>query len=102
MATTVSPDVRISVDVMANGASVELSDCAVATTSQVNEQVLVDLDERGDVVGIEVLRIDADLPFELLKDRYRVDSGVELNEVAGVEGTVTKWPISLNETGEFR
>jgi len=68
--------VEISLDSEIDAAYVALSDHEVARTCQVNDEVLVDLDEHDVVVGIEVLRIDAELPFAELTDRYHVHSDV--------------------------
>lgn len=50
---------KLTVDTQADAAYLELSDEPVESTCQVSEEVLVDLDADGLVVGVEVLRMDA-------------------------------------------
>lgn len=69
----------ISVDFVADAAYVKMSGARVASTRQMTDEVLVDLDEFGMVVGIEFLRIAAEIPFQRLTDDFHVHSAdVEL------------------------
>jgi uncharacterized protein YuzE len=65
---------KVSVDVEADAAYITMSDSPVVNTVQVTDGVLVDLDALRVVVGIEVLRINADIPFQRLIDEYHVHS----------------------------
>lgn len=62
----------VSVDYDADAAYVSMSDEDIASTVQVSDEVLVDLDQFRVVVGIEFLRIDADIPFQRLIDDFHV------------------------------
>jgi uncharacterized protein YuzE len=64
----------VSVDIEANAAYITMSDEKVVTTKQVTDEVLVDLDAMRVVVGIEVLRVDAPIPFQRLIDEFHVHS----------------------------
>jgi uncharacterized protein YuzE len=64
----------VSVDIEANAAYITMSNASVVRTVEVTEDVLVDLDEMRVVVGVEVLRIDAEIPFQRLIDEFHVHS----------------------------
>lgn len=64
----------VSIDIEANAAYIAMSDEPVVTTKQLTNEVLVDLDTLNVVVGIEVLRIDGEIPFQRLIDEYHVHS----------------------------
>ncbi|KDA04902.1 hypothetical protein DC31_02175 [Microbacterium sp. CH12i] len=64
----------VEVDTTADAAYISMSDEAVAETVQVTDDVLVDFDEFRIVAGIELLRIDADIPFQKLIDDCHVHS----------------------------
>ena len=69
----------VSVDIEADVAYVAMSREPVASTKQITNEVLVDLDAMNVVVGVEVLRIDAVIPFQRLVDEFHVNSSdVEL------------------------
>ena len=72
MESSSRPKVSITVDPMADAAYVTLSDHSVASTCQLNQLLLADLDEHGMAVGVEVLRVDAEIPFDELTDKYHV------------------------------
>ncbi|HEY3548855.1 MAG TPA: DUF2283 domain-containing protein [Propionicimonas sp.] len=74
--TSLSPRVVIELDGEVGTAYIRLSAEAVATTHEVSEDVLVDLDAMGVAVGVEVLRLTADLPFQRLTTEYHVHSAV--------------------------
>lgn len=73
---TSTPAVRIGIDTEANAAYIALSDNPVAATRQITSDVLVDLDEHGVAVGVEVLRVDATLPLDLIRNEFHVRSEV--------------------------
>jgi len=68
--------VRIELDPRADAAYIALSDGEVVDTVQISSDVLVDLDAFGVVVGIEVLRLAAELPTLRLKNEWHVHSEV--------------------------
>lgn len=65
---------KLEIDLDAEAAYLRLSDSPVATTKDVTDAVLVDLDEFNMVVGIEVLDIDTEIPFADLTNKYHVHS----------------------------
>jgi len=67
---------RLEIDGVADAAYIRLSDQPVSTTEQITDLVLVDLDAMRFVVGIEVLTLSADLPFEELTVNYHVHTKV--------------------------
>lgn len=64
----------VEVDTTADAAYISMSDEPVAETVQVTDEVLVDFDALRVVVGIELLRIDAEIPFQKLIDDCHVHS----------------------------
>lgn len=64
----------VSVDMEANVAYIAMSHEPVASSKQITDDVLVDLDAMNVVVGVEVLRIDAEIPFQRLVDEFHVHS----------------------------
>jgi uncharacterized protein YuzE len=66
--------IRVEVDHNADAAYIALLDSPVAETVEVAEHVLVDLDEYRMVVGIEVLKLTARIPFDDLNSRFHVRS----------------------------
>lgn len=68
--------VILELDLDADAAYIRLSHEAVAQTVEVNDEVVVDLDRNGVVVGIETLRVSAPIPFTELETRFHVHSDV--------------------------
>ena len=68
--------VQIRVDRDADAAYIRLSNERVARTIEVNEDVLVDLDANGIAVGVEMLSLDAQIPFTKLKKHVHLHSEV--------------------------
>ena len=68
--------ITVAIDSDANAAYISLSEKPVARTRRVTDDVNVDLDDMDVVVGIECLRLAADLPFQRLKDEFHVHSEV--------------------------
>lgn len=66
--------IRVEVDHGADAAYIALSDQPVVETVEIAEHVVVDLDEYRMVVGIEVLRLAAEIPFRELDTRFHVRS----------------------------
>jgi len=71
---TNSIEVRVDSDL--DAAYIRLSDQQVARTIEMTDEVYVDLDEFNMVVGLEVLSLDAVIPFSRLKDERHVHSDV--------------------------
>lgn len=68
--------ISITVDTALNAAYIQLSNEPVARTVEFNDLVLVDVDEFGVAVGIEVLDEGAPLPFSELITDFHVHSEV--------------------------
>lgn len=64
----------VEVDSTANAAYISMSDEDVVETKQITDDVLVDFDQFRIVAGIELLRIDAEIPFQKLIDDCHVHS----------------------------
>ena len=62
----------LELDYSANAAYLRLRDGDIVETCEVTDQVLVDLDEQLVVVGVEVLTLDAHIPYEKLTRDYHV------------------------------
>lgn len=60
--------IRIEMDREADAAYIALSDNEIVRTRQLTEEVNVDLDEFDVVVGIEVLGLKANIPFDRLRE----------------------------------
>lgn len=70
------PSITIEVDTALDAAYIRLSDKAIVRTIAHNDDINIDLDQYGVVVGIEVLSERAPLPFTDLGDRYHVHHDV--------------------------
>lgn len=82
---------RIYIDLDARAAYVTLAGAAVARTVQLSPTVLVDEDEHGQPVGLEVLTLDA-LPVAEVLARYRLPE----RQAASLEALSASWtPIRL-------
>lgn len=69
----------VEVDATADAAYISMSDEPVAETIQISEEVVVDFDATRTVVGIELLRIDAEIPFQkLITDCHVHSNDVEM------------------------
>ena len=68
--------VALELDVAAGAGYIRLSEAAVRRTVQVDEDVLLDLDEMNVAVGVEVLRLSAQIPFSRLVDDFHVRTEV--------------------------
>lgn len=68
--------IKVEIDLDADAAYIELAPGTVVDTRAVNDQVNVDLDEHGVVLGIETLRVNAEIPFFDLETRFHVRSEV--------------------------
>lgn len=68
--------ISIELDTVLHAAYIRLSDHAVVRTVALDDQVMVDLDEFGVAVGVEVLDESAPLPFARLTDEFHVHTDV--------------------------
>lgn len=68
--------ITIEVDTELHAAYISLSDDPVVRTVEFSEQIMVDLDEFGVAVGIELLDEGALLPFSELVSEFHVHSDV--------------------------
>jgi len=64
----------VSIDYEADAAYLKLSDGRVASTRDLTDHVMVDLDEYDVVVGVELLSLSAQLPLERLTTEFHVPS----------------------------
>ncbi|ROP61326.1 uncharacterized protein DUF2283 [Curtobacterium sp. PhB115] len=103
---------QITVDAQSDVAYITMSDSDVEDTRELTADVLVDVDALGMVVGIEVLRLDAEIPFQRLVDELHVHSAdVEtlralrpsvassLRLTQGTEGTSVQRGAAANADG---
>lgn len=51
---------------------VSISDAAVARTVEIDPLTLADVDRHGQLVGLEVIKPDRDLPLERVFDRFNL------------------------------
>jgi len=70
------PQIEVTVDANVDAGYVRLSRNPVHTTQRLTDEVLVDLDELGMVVGIEALSLTAEIPIAELISTYHVRSEV--------------------------
>lgn len=70
------PKIVLEVDAVADSAYIRLSDSKVRKTVELTEDVLIDLDEFNVVVGVEVLTLHADIPFDRIEVEHHVHSTV--------------------------
>jgi uncharacterized protein YuzE len=68
--------ISIMTDPTVDAAYIGLSQNEIAHTVEFSETVLVDVDEFGVAVGIELLGQNAEIPFTALVDRFHVHSSV--------------------------
>ncbi|MXY78015.1 MAG: DUF2283 domain-containing protein [Acidimicrobiia bacterium] len=64
-----------SYDYDADALYIEITDSPVARTRQFDEGTMVDLDESGEVVGIEVLRPARAWPLKVIRASYELPDG---------------------------
>ena len=72
----VSSQITVRVDHDADAAYIRLSDEPVRRTVEVTPEVMVDLDEMNVAVGVEVLRLEAEIPYSQLTTDFHVRSEV--------------------------
>lgn len=62
----------VEIDTAVDAGYIRVSDAKVTSTSEFSESIVVDLDEYGRVVGIEVLELGCTLPVGDLTTRYHL------------------------------
>lgn len=93
----------LEVDFTADAAYLRLSDALVKRTCEAAPGVLVDLDEYGVVVGIEILELDVYIPRAALIEKYHVRSE-QLDVLEQIRPNVTSFitrqsgPTEANST----
>lgn len=68
--------IKITVDTELDVAYIRLSSNKVARTVELTDDVMVDVDALGVVIGVEVLALDAVIPFTRLHEELHVHSDV--------------------------
>lgn len=69
-------NITVQVDRDADAAYIQLFDGAVVRSVAVGDDVVVDLDEMNVVVGVEMLHLNAEIPYSELVSQYHVHSDV--------------------------
>lgn len=75
VAMTAGTAVSVKIDTEAGAAYLRLGRGQVARTVEFTEDVYVDLDQFGVVVGIELLDLDTPLPLDKLAARFHTNAG---------------------------
>ena len=81
--------VTIETDAEADAAYFRISDGLVKSTLPVGPEIMVDIDSKDEVVGIELLSLKAHIPYTTLKERFGVAASVvsELRTLSATIGT---------------
>lgn len=66
--------VSVSLDLTAQAGYITLSHAPIESTFEYNDEILVDLDALGMVVGIEMLSLQSELPVGDLAQRFHIRS----------------------------
>lgn len=66
------PTITVEIDTAIGAAYVKLSDAEIGRTEEYNEDIAVDLDGLGVVVGIEILDLSVPVPLDELVARYHI------------------------------
>jgi uncharacterized protein YuzE len=92
------PTVTIDIDATADVAYIALSSNHIVRTVELSQDILVDLDHTGMVVGVEVLQLGATIPFSKLTEDFHVHSDV-IELLRRVQPSVSGF-ISLTQSSE--
>ena len=90
--------VSFRVDNDAEAAYIRLSTELVDRTVQATEDVLVDLDRHGVAVGIEVLDLDAVIPYESLTRDFHIRSEV-VDKVKTIRPSINSYLLTYAPDG---
>jgi uncharacterized protein YuzE len=72
MSEVASQMIKVEIDLEADLAYVRFTDQPVARTVEVDEAIQIDMDQYNVAVGIEILDLDADIPFQQLVSEFHV------------------------------
>lgn len=70
------PSVEIDIDLIAEAVYFRLSENAVQESIEAQPDIIVDLDQHGVVVGVEMLRLGAVVPWDAVAQRFHIRSEV--------------------------
>lgn len=88
--------IKLTVDQTNGLAYITLSDAAVHHTIEHSDTVLVDVDEHRVAVGIELLDLDAEIPFDELTKSYHVQSD-RVDLLRRIQPSINKFMVSMKE-----
>ena len=72
-------NIELTIDQSANSAYIRLLNKPVKSSKVVNDDIIIDLDDMNLVIGIEILDLEAEIPFTELMSEFHVHSStVEL------------------------
>ncbi|MGI9000033.1 MAG: DUF2283 domain-containing protein [Pseudonocardia sp.] len=77
--------IKVEVDTVIGAAYIQLSDTAVSRTEEYSEDINVDLDAHGMVVGIELLDTSMSVPLDELVVRYHIKSSTMTHLLASLQ-----------------
>ena len=63
-------NIKLTIDRAANSAYIQMQESEIFTSKPIGEDIVLDLDEFGQVVGIEFLDLKAEIPFSYLIDKF--------------------------------
>ena len=82
---------KLSVNTDTDVAYIRMTNHEIVETFEATDEVLVDVDKHDVVVGIEMLRLDAQIPFTDLVKKYHVHS----EDVALLEGLLPSVQVRM-------
>lgn len=92
--------IALDVDTDADAAYIRLTTEPIVRTVELNDEVSIDLDEFGVAVGVEVLALNAEIPFTELHTLYHVHSEV-IQHLQSIRPTVASFmSLSTGTDGE--
>jgi uncharacterized protein YuzE len=68
---------QLKYDLNVGALYIRLTDRPVARTREIDDNTVIDLDENGDVIGIEVISIEHPWAFDDVLRHYRIPPGEE-------------------------
>ena len=66
--------IELTIDQFANSAYIRLLNKQVKVSKMIKDDIVIDLDEMNLVIGIEILDLEAEIPFTELVSEYHVHS----------------------------
>lgn len=91
------PTIKLAVDSDAETAYITLNENRITRTVEHNDCVLVDLDEFDVAVGVELLDLDAKIPYDELTTSYHVHAEV-IEILRRIQPTINKYMFSSLST----